>query len=687
MKLKDIHTNLEKKINLQKYHPKIDISVDSFWAKKNILDLKNTLIKSIRITRSKKIKIKPFVEGKSIDVLKKYALKNSTINFNKNIEHKKIFRNFEYINKYFWKKIFIIIVLILFLFLDKVLAEYFLLSWYKKIVQLKDNQVEESREELILSSNLDFKISNILFLPFKIFSWKKIENANNLIKWWIWLTNILLDWNNLIKWLDKIIEDKWTNNIMYSQFLLNNRKFFKIVEKKIDLSIMEFDKIKLDNFEKQEKVNRILRWLKRIKFYTNVFNNNFIESLNILWHSKRKKYLIAFQNNDEIRSQGGFMWSLWIIEIFRWEIKKFEKRDIYDYEFKIKKSEYKKELAPDWINKMTKYLWLRDSNYFINHQDAWYKISFFMQKVDINIDWIIYLNINTLTNILDLVWEYESNILKSKINSSNFSTIMSLLVEAKVSQKSTMWTPKKVLFDFIEEFQKKIIENNISKIKIIDSIYNDIQNRELVFYNLDKSERNLLELYNLFNPINYKETLDFTYPVFNSISWNKSDRYMKIFFNKKIEQLNDCSYITEFKINLKHTYSKIDEFKINKLMNKFWITENKEKLLEIQWMWINKQYVRVIIPKDAKILNKKELWKNYWINFYKDRWKSISFYMNTWIWKQSEKIIKYKLLNKSCKEYSYKHYKQPWIKEYNLNINYWINNKNFEHIKNDVYFE
>jgi len=46
---------------------------------------------------------------------------------------------------------------------------------------------------------------------------------------------------------------------MYSQFLLNNRKFFKIVEKKLDLSIMEFDKIKLDNFEKQEKVNRILR--------------------------------------------------------------------------------------------------------------------------------------------------------------------------------------------------------------------------------------------------------------------------------------------------------------------------------------------------------------------------------------------------------------------------------------------
>ena len=97
------------------------------------------------------------------------------------------------------------------------------------------------------------------------------------------------------------------------------------------------------------------------------------------------------------------------------------------------------------------------------------------------------------------------------------------------------------------------------------------------------------------------------------------------------------------------------QFEIDKL-------PNHKNLLNIQWNGVNHSYVRVLIPRnsiiDTKIHN---------VQTYKDKYyKQVDFYLKTPIWWKSHRYMEYIIKNPECKKYSYKIYKQPWIREYNV---------------------
>ena len=695
MKFTDIHTSLEKDVNLKRFHPNIEIEVESFNYSQKKIDISEDLELTIDFSWNKNILVKPlsdkqkpfdsvfqekkdfiYYTKKTKKRFKLWYIKSKLINF---WEYIKVLSNKSRIFKYV-SIIALIFILVLF---DKYLVEYNTNSGYKKLISLTNTTSDNnSMSSKINSAHSNFIIADILFTPFRLISNKKIENAHYFISWWKKITSVLK--KNVKFWesVSKLIQEKWWENIMFSQLLLNNKSIFINLEKDINSIESTYEKIKLapEQVELNWKLDTFKEKLKQSKFYIYTLNNNFDNFLEILWHSKRKRYLIVFQNNDEIRPNWGFMWSLWLVDIFRWQVKKFEINDVYFYEFKIKKEKFQKERAPEWINNITPYFGLRDSNYYINHKDSWNKIKYFMSKAWRSIDGIIYINMNTLSKVLDLVWEFESKVLKQKVNSQNFSTIMSLLVESKLSQKGTTWTPKQILFDFMKEFQDILKQKNISQTQIIKILTQDIQNRDITLYSFNKQERALMKSLSLYNPINYSSSLDFSYPVFTSISWNKSDRYIKHSYTKNITKWTQCSFHTTLTLQNEHTYTKNDKSNLEKLITKYWIKEDINKLHFIQWNWLSKHYVRVIIPKEAKIIN-----KNVTVIDYKDRWQSVNFYMNTPVWETSTFKLEYYLPNKQCKTYSYKFYKQPWIQKYNLDINKFWEKIELLNNKKDVY--
>ncbi len=695
MKFKDIYTSLNTDIDLQRFHPKINIEVESFNYSQKEIDISEQLKPTLDSSGNKNIHLKPlsqkqnpfdsvFQEKKSLLSLSPKIKKRFKLWFLKSklIHALEFLSALSYSSRIF-KYVSIIALIFLVVVWDKFLVEYNTNAWYKKLISLQDSSNTHSIESRVSSAASNFTIAKILFFPFRIIPNKQIQNAHYIIQWGREVTTVLQKNITLTKEVSQLTQEKWVENIMFSQLLLNNKKTFKNLETDITKIESIYNKIEFnsDQIELNSKLNIFKQKLKQAKFYVYTLNNNFEDFLEILWHSKRKKYLIAFQNNDEIRPNGGFMWSLWLVDIFRGQVKEFEKNDVYFYEFKIKKEHFIRERAPEWINKMTPYFWLRDSNYYINHKDSWDKIKYFMKKAGHSIDGIIYLNMNTLSQVLDVVWEFDSKVLKQKVNSKNFSTIMSVLVESKVSQEGTTGTPKQVLFDFMKEFQVVLKEKHISKGTIIKIITQDILNRDITLYSFNKKERGLLKSLSLYNPINYSSSLDFSYPVFTSISWNKSDRYIQHSYRKKITKWTECSFHTTLSINSQHTFSKQNTSYISNLITQYNIEKtDKQKLLFIQWNWENKQYVRVIIPKEAKIIN-----KNITVIDYKDRWQSVNFYVNTPVWKKSEFKLEYYLPNKQCKTYSYKFYKQPWIKNYDIKINKFWEEINFKNNKKDVY--
>ena len=167
--------------------------------------------------------------------------------------------------------------------------------------------------------------------------------------------------------------------------------------------------------------------------------------------------------------------------------------------------------------------------------------------------------------------------------------------------------------------------------------------------------------------INYSETLDFAYPFYTSIWWNKSDRYIELKYKKEIEQNADCSIDTNLRIYRTHFFSKFEEKKVNDLLDKYPLKDKTRKdVINIQWRWVNKVYTRVILPRDAIVKS------NYWmtINKYENS-TVLGFYINTRLLETTNYNIDYKLENKECKPYDYKIYKQPWIRDYFVEIKQW----------------
>jgi len=65
------------------------------------------------------------------------------------------------------------------------------------------------------------------------------------------------------------------------------------------------------------------------------------------------------------------------------------------------------------------------------------------------------------------------------------------LIEAKVSKKSTLDTPKQVLFDLGKLLINKIKEEK-KYLNILKIFINNIKSRDLVIYNFNKKENELL---------------------------------------------------------------------------------------------------------------------------------------------------------------------------------------------------
>ena len=260
--------------------------------------------------------------------------------------------------------------------------------------------------------------------------------------------------------------------------------------------------------------------------------------------------------------------------------------------------------------------------------------------------------------------------------------MISTLVEAQSFKVWTLWTPKKVLFDFANIFLSKLKQDK-QYFAYLDLLAKNIKSRDLVIYSFNPEENNLLWQLWLNWKIDYSKSLDYSYPVYTSIWWNKSDRYIKIKYKKEIHINKDCSIDTNLNIFRTHLFTKNEEFKVNNLLDKFPIKDKTRKdILNIQWKWVNKTYVRVILPKNAVIKPKK--WMN--INKYE---KSIvvDFYMNTSPLETTNFNIQYKIINNDCLNYNYKIYKQPWIRNYWLDIIQKNNKVHYDKINNDYYYK
>ena len=581
-----------------------------------------------------------------------------------------VFKERVYFTKGFFQKMLLFFSFFwLFLVIDKFLIENRINIWYQKIISIKENSWDINYvEKNINNARLDFIIWDMLFKPFLLIPNETIKNWYFILQWWKNLTKLLDESIQTYIATKTFIDSKWgIANVELSNLLVNLKEDFWYITNKLYETILSYDKvwnigdqeinIKLD-FAK----DKLQSWYKIL----DIINRDFDIFLNLLAHKWEKKYLILFQNNDEIRATWGFIWSLATVTLKNWKVTDFIKDDVYAYEWEINKMYTDKKPSPEWLNKITKTFWLRDANYFADFEASSKSINFFLEKINKDVDWIIYINQNTFLDFLKLTWWIVFEELWNTITEDNFSLVISTLVESQAFKIWTLWSPKQILFDFANVFLDKL-KNDKDYYAYLDIIIKNIKSRDLVIYSFNPDENNLLWKLWLNWKINYFETLDFAYPFYTSIWWNKSDRYIELKYKKEITQNIDCSIDTNLRIYRTHFFSKFEEKKVNDLLDKYPLKDKTRKdVINIQWRWENRVYTRVILPKDAIVE------PNYWMTINKyDNSTVLGFYINTRLLETTNYNINYKLENKDCNTYSYKFYKQPWVRDYFMEIKEW----------------
>ncbi len=625
----------------QSFLKKIFNKIKQFFVEKDILS-------KIIIILNKIMKVIGKIVKKIINIIKWNKL-FLTVNKYKNIYFK------------FYLFIISIFILLCFVFVCKLIIEYKVNSGYQNLIEIKNTRDEKVIKELVKKSIDDFRLAWVLFYPFSIIPTSKTELPKHIIYWW---KQIAYTINNLIKVynnVDKDIKKVGIKNIELTSILSESQNEVFSIESDLNKALSEYNSIKdLKQWPLNTKFEIWKKYLNNLEKYLLIIKNNYGTFLNILWDKKEKKYLVVFQNADEIRPTWWFMGSMGIISMYKWKITKFESKDVYAHEWNLKKEDYLKLRAPEWLNTITKILGLRDSNYSQNYDKSSENIRFFMEKIWYNLDWIVYINNTIIEDFLRLTWNISFTKIDENIRYNNFSAIMSLLVESKKFKNWSIGTPKQILFDFIEEFKARLIKdwNYLSYFKIMSD---NIIKREIVVYSFSPKENKLLQDLNINGKIDYDSSLDFAYPVYTSISWNKSDRYMARKYEKEIKQNKDCSIETSLKLSLSHNLTLDDESELKDLIKKYEI--KTPWTMYIQWTWRNRQYVRLLLPKNAIIKENK----NYIVEETPSV-KYVNFYMQTNRFETKSMIINYTLPNKDCKKYSFNLYKQAWVRKYDMVI-------------------
>lgn len=242
---------------------------------------------------------------------------------------------------------------------------------------------------------------------------------------------------------------------------------------------------------------------------------------------------------------------------------------------------------------------------------------------------------------------------------------MSVLVEAKFEKDKT---PKDILFRFMSAFAHKFKDKNILA-PSVEIMASHLSRGEILMASRDRQIQDFLTT--IQPPLPWKTDLkNWIYPVFTSISGNKSDRYITRSIKVKTQWQWQCEYKTTVEISLFHQYNRSDASKIDEYMNVFGITDpnEREKMEFIQWNGENQAFVRLFVPKWAQLLGSK---KDEITPVENEESTHFEFIMRTKPGQTTQKNITYTQKIVDCLEYddSIPVFRQPGLRQITLDSN------------------
>lgn len=356
-----------------------------------------------------------------------------------------------------------------------------------------------------------------------------------------------------------------------------------------------------------------------------------------------QRYIVFNQNRDEIRANGGFPGSIISFTLYKGNILDYRTDDVYYYDWNLYPY---KEIPPPGIALLTDNYGLRDVNYYPDFRDTLQKANSFIERSgDASVTHAIALHQWIVEDILARVWPVTVSGVVVPFDEKNFSLLMSTLVENKYAKEKT---PKDILFRFIESFGKKIQEKN-AYIDVLDILTGEIKKWEILFASRDADTDAWLSPYKKVLPWQ-SSSPNWIYPLWTSVSGNKSDRYIERTYRAITKKTEGCTYENTITLQTQHTYSKKDSDTLTEYFGLFGIRDGSEqaKMRFIQGDGKNRAFVRVFAPLWARLVwSGSDITTNI-----KDTATVFSFNLDTPLSTTTSKSFRYMIDIPRCESYT-----------------------------------
>ena len=517
------------------------------------------------------------------------------------------------------KQIFLTIIGI-FIFIIPVLSYvvYALNHGYSTLETITETRDPNTIRTIIRSARWDFERANFLFTPFSWIPLDQIDLIRRLSAGWLALT----------RWLDIIVQaipntlnSSGTTIRKDTQDILSYRVAAKDIFLMETLGIANPTDWIIDHEDdlRQARDEFIVSWdiysgirptgERTLKMQSIGFTlgklagildwslNNKKDILNMLWHTNPQRYIVFNQNRDEIRANWGFPGSILSFTLYKWNILDYRGDDVYYYDWNLYPY---KEIPPPGIALLTDNYGLRDVNYYPDFHETLDKANRFIERSgEATVTTWIAIHQGIVEDILAKIWPVTVSGVTIPFDNNNFSLLMSTLVEWEYGRANT---PKDILFQFVSAFVLKIRDKNAVP-EFFDIFNKYLKNGEILFASRDPEIDAFLANYRKKLPWELSSP-NWVYPVWTSVSGNKSDRYISRIYQAETSKIDECKYENTITLTTTHTLKKSDQDNLDSYFQEFGISDpdEKAKLDFIQWNGKNRSYVRVYVPLGASII-------------------------------------------------------------------------------------
>lgn len=331
-----------------------------------------------------------------------------------------------------------------------------------------------------------------------------------------------------------VLGEKMTN--AFNHFYQNNSKTTDKISY-LKNQINESLPLVNDTAERMEKINQNVipaefqDQFDTIKKQVSQFNQDFhtLSSfsdfmLQVLGHKQKKRYLIIFQNNSELRPTGGFMGSLALVDFYQGEIKNIEIPGGGPYDFQGTLYERLKPPAPLLL--VNDRWQLQDSNWFFNFPASAKKIEWFYQKAGgPSVDGVIAINATLVENLLQHLDPIEMPEYNKVIKAENFINETQKAVELEYDKKENQ--PKKFIRDLTPKLLTSIFtardENLANILKMLNQSF---AKKEIQIYLNDPNLQEKVQKYNWSGQVK-QTSKDYLAVVAINLLGGKTDRVIK----------------------------------------------------------------------------------------------------------------------------------------------------------------